>query len=119
MDLIAERENAMNLKQRIDEAKSTAFEYGQKFGIQRACDFIAIILNSPEIMGKSVMSGERISTIIEAALKLSDDYITAYRPKDPEADYYQEKLDERQKKIFKDKFVPFDKRYWYLKKVRY
>lgn len=109
----------MNLKQKIDEAKQTAFEYGEKFGFQRACDFIAIALNSPEVMGKSVMSGERINKIIDAAIKLDDDYFTAFLPRDPESDYYQEKLDELQKKIFKDKFQPFYDRYWYLKKVRY
>lgn len=96
-----------------------AFVHGQRLGFQRACDCLAMALNDSDCMGKSVMSGERINKIFEYAIMLDNAYDRAFIPKDPEADYYQEKIDERQKRIFKDRFVPFKRRYPYIRDCKY
>ena len=92
---------------------------GEKTGFQKACDYIAIALNSPECMGKGVMSGEKIERVMEFAVALDNDYHRAFNPRDPEADYYQDKLDDKQRKIYKNKTQPFSERYPYIRGCRY
>ena len=92
----------------------------QEVAFQKAWDFISIALNSSEVMGKSVMSGEKIDKVITYAIKKMNEYHEAFSPsKYPEADVWQERLDEYQKKIFKDKFAPFEVRYPNIRRNKY
>ena len=109
----------MKFSQKVQAQQQAYLTAGEKTGFQKACDYIAIALNSPECMGKGVMSGEKIERVMEFAAALDNDYWKAYNPRDPEADYYQERLDDKQRKIFKDKAQPFPERYPYIKAVRY
>lgn len=108
-----------NFAARIEAEKQIAFEIGWGIGWQQAMDFIAMALNDGDLMGKSVMGGERIDRILQHVQQLQKDYKIAFRPKEPEADYYQEQLDTYQRRIYKDKFQPFNERYPELKKVEY
>ena len=96
---------------KIAEREQWAFNAGWGIGFQQAMDFVAMALNDPDVMGKSVMSGQRLDKILRYAQKLQVDYKLAFMPKDPEADVWQEKLDDAQRKIYKDKFQPFYERY--------
>ena len=108
------------LLQKISQDRQAYLTAGEKTGFQKACDYISIALNSPECMGaKGVMSGEKIERIMEYAVAMDNDYWKAFSPRDPEADYYQDKLDEKQRKIYKDKSQPFSKRFPYIKAVKY
>lgn len=110
----------MKLTERIKADQQAYLTAGEKIGFQMACDYIAIALNSSECMGaKGVMSGEKIEHIMEFAVALDNDYWKAFSPRDPEADYYQDKLDKRQRKIYKNKTQPFAQRYPYIKACKY
>lgn len=110
----------MTFLQKIEAEKKALVENALDVGFQKACDFISIALNSPEVMGKSVMSGEKIDKIITYAIKMVNEYHEAYSPsKYPEADVWQERLDAHQKKIFKDKFAPFEVRYPNIRRNKY
>lgn len=110
-------QNGMLARQR--EKQQYYFAMGQKIGFQKACDFIAIALNSPEVMGKSIMSGDKINKIMLYAIDICNEHSGAFDVKDPECDYLREKIDDRQKKIFKEKFVSFIERYPNIKEVTY
>lgn len=107
------------LLQRRREENQKYLEMGSKYGYQKACDFIAMALNDPDILGSRILSGEVIDKVITAAGEASDLYYKAYSPSDPEADVWQERLDAIQKKIFKERFQPFYERYPWLKKIKY
>lgn len=103
----------------IESEKQIAFEIGWSIGWQQAMDFVAVALNDPDVMGKGVMGGERIDKVLHYAQQLQGDYKLAFKPKDPEADVWQERLDALQRRIYKDKFQPFEERYPDLRKIRY
>jgi hypothetical protein len=110
----------MTFLQKIEAEKKALVENALDVGFQKACDFISMALNSPEVMGKGVMSGERIDKIISYAIEKVNEYHEAYSPsKYVEADVWQARLDEHQKRIFKDKFVPFAKRYPSIRRNKY
>ena len=100
--------------------RQAAFEVGWAIGYQQAMDYIAVALNEPETMGKSVMSGERIDRILRRVQELQREFMPAFNPRtDPEADVYQERLDALQRRIYKDRFQDFRTRYPDLKEVLY
>ena len=109
----------MTYQQRLEAEKQEMLKTGEKHGFQKACDFIAMALNDPDVMGKRVLSGEVIDKVIDSAIETLDAYHTAFTPSDPEADVWQERLDAIQKKIFKERFQPFYERYPWLKKIKY
>ena len=109
----------MNYLQKIEAQKQEYLEIGEKHGFQKACDFIAMALNDPDVLGKRILSGDVIDKVISAACTKHDAYFKAFRPSDPEADYYQEKIDVQQKKICKDKLQPFQVRYPWIRKIKY
>ena len=86
--------------------------------IQFMSDMFQIALNDPDVMGKDVLGEARIRRVAEAASRNFDTFHGALE-NIPEADYFQEKLDSRLRRIFKEKLVPFAKRYPWLKKQVY
>lgn len=86
--------------------------------IQFMSDMFQIALNDPDIMGKDVLGEDRIRRVTEAASRNFDTFHGALE-KIPEADYFQEKLDSRLRRIFKEKLAPFAERYPWLKRQVY
>lgn len=82
--------------------------------IQFMSDMFQIALNDPEVMGKDVLGEARIRKVVEAASANYDLYHRALE-KHVEAGYVQDKLDERLRKIFKERLVPFELRYPWIK----
>ena len=109
----------MTFQQRIEVEKQEMLKVGEKHGFQKACDFISMALNDPDVLGSRILSGEVINKVIDSAIETIDAYHAAFTPSDPEADVWQERLDAIQKKIFKDKFQPFGERYPWIKKIKY
>lgn len=86
--------------------------------IQFMSDMFQVALNDPDVMGKDVLGEARIRRVAEAASRNFDTFHGALE-NIPEADYFQEKLDSRLRRIFKEKLVPFAERYPWLKKQVY
>ena len=92
---------------------------GDDIGTQRTGDYLAIVLNDPKIMGKDTFGAGRITKVYEAIHALEAQYNKAFQ-KGPEQDYYQDKLDERLRRIFGTKgFVPFAQRFPNVKQPKY
>lgn len=88
--------------------------------IQFMTDVVMITLNNPDVMGKDVFGEKRIADrVVPGMERIFDEYHGALE-KGPEADYYQEKLDERLRKILKKRgVVPFQSRYDWVRKPKY
>lgn len=87
--------------------------------IQYMIDIFMIVLNDPAVMGKDVFGKKRILRVIEAWSKTYDKYALALTKQD-EADYWQEKLDQRLASILgKEDLVPFSKRYDWIEQRGY
>lgn len=102
------------------QAEINAYRQAEKDTyIQYMTDTLMITLNDPEYVGRDVFGEDRITKVVLGWGKVFDEYHGALE-KGPEADYYQEKLDERLKKILKKRgVVPFRKRYDWLIKPKY
>lgn len=87
--------------------------------VQYMTDLTILALNDPEVMGKDVLGETRIRKVLEAIGKKYDYYFDALT-KGAEADYYQQKLDERLRAICKSgDFAPFEQRYEWLPEIKY
>lgn len=87
--------------------------------IQFMTDTLMLTLNDPEVMGKDVFGKERITKVVLAWGKVFDRYHGALE-RCNEADYFQAKMDEALERILgKEGFVPFSKRYDWIKKQGY
>ena len=87
--------------------------------IQYMTDTLILTLNDPEVMGKDVFGKKRIEKVVLAWGKMFDEYHGALE-KSAEADYIQEVLDRRLKRVIGEKdFHPFSERYDWLKKQVY
>lgn len=87
--------------------------------IQYMVDIFMIVLNDPAVMGKDVFGKKRIMRVVEAVSKTFDNYALALTDQD-EADYLQEKLDQRLASILgDDDLIPFSKRYGWIEQKGY
>lgn len=80
-------------------------------------DMFALALNDPAVMGKDTLGEERLAKVNAAVQK----YFAQFHPalsERAEADYYREKLDERLAKIYPKLFIPFAKRYEWVRELR-
>lgn len=93
--------------------KMKCFEVGCDTTSQQFFDYMCLVLNDPEIMGKDVFGAKRILKIHEAMKNLDKEYSEAWAHTE-ESDYYQEKIDEALKRIFGE-IDPFHVRYPYLR----
>jgi hypothetical protein len=99
-------------------AQQTYLDIGEEMGIQKAWDYIQIVLHNPAVMGKNALGKGKIKKVYEELAKVSDHYKTAFSD-DKEADYRQEELDGVLREIWGDEFVPFKDRYPYIKEQSY
>lgn len=74
-------------------------------------DIITIVLADSAVMGKDTFGVSRIEKINAARDHKWDTYSNALR-EHAEADYLREDIDRRLKQIMKDKFLPWEKRYY-------
>jgi len=97
--------------------RQKCFEVACDTTSQQFFDYMCVVLNDPEIMGKDVFGAKRLRKVHEAMKKLDKEFSEAWCG-GQESDYYQEKLDERLRQIFGE-IEPFMKRYPYLKEWDY
>lgn len=87
--------------------------------IQFMTDTLILTLNDPEVMGKDVFGKKRIEKVVLAWGKVYDEFHGALEKGD-EADFFQEVLDRRLKRVLGEKdFHPFRERYEWLKQQVY
>lgn len=97
--------------------RQSCFEAGLEIASQQFFDYLCLVLNDPEVMGKDVFGANRIKKIHEA-LKATDKKFNEAFVNSEESDYYQEKLDQALRGIFGE-IDPFSKRYPYFKEWNY
>ena len=111
------RKNAfLENQKKVEDAMYNA---GLQVGQQMASDMYDIVLNDPDVMGKDVIGHERIVKIRAAAENALTYFGPAYDIRNPECDVFQERLDNRLRRVWKDLLVPFAKRYPMFKRCRY
>lgn len=103
---------------RLRAAQQAYLDIGEEMGIQKAWDYIQIVLRDPEVMGKNVFGKGKMKTVYTKLSEVADHYKTAFS-EDKEADYRQEELDGVLKEIWEDDLVPFNERYPYIKQFNY
>lgn len=91
---------------------------GEQMGMQKMWDYVQLALRDPDVMGKDVLGRNRLEKIFGKLKDLSKEYHTAFTD-DPEADYYQEKIDRQLKEVWGKDFSPFYDRYPQLKQFKY
>ena len=107
--------NVFLAKQR--ELQQKCFEAGCEITAQQFFDYLCIVLNDPDVMGKDVFGAKRIEKG-HNALKEVDKYYSEAFVNSMESDYYQDKLDGELIRIFGE-IHPFKKRYPYLREWNY
>ena len=107
--------NAFLAKQ--DAMRQKCFEVACDTTAQQIFDYLCLVLNDPEVMGKDVFGAKRIQKIHEALRAVDKQFNEAWVGSQ-ESDYYQEKLDAALRRIFGE-IEPFNKRYPYLKEWNY
>ena len=99
--------------EKIEQKSQMCFKAGCDITAQQFFDYLCIVLNDPDVMGKDVFGEKRLLKIHEE-LKKVDKYFSEAFVHSQESDYYQEKLDARLRAIFGE-IDPFRVRYPYLK----
>lgn len=100
-----------------DAARQKLFEIACETTAQQFFDYLCIVLNDPDIMGKDVFGENRLRKLHDA-LKETDKYYSEAFVNSMESDYYQEKMDAELKRIFGE-IAPFNERYPYMKEWNY
>lgn len=84
-------------------------EAGIKCGKQQIVDYLTLVLHDPLYVDKDIFGVGRIEKVLvglEAYDEMFKDAYTVHK----EADYYQEKLDERLRDVVGDRLIPFKER---------
>jgi hypothetical protein len=102
---------------RQDALRQKCFEVACDTTAQQFFDYLCLVLNDPDIMGKDVFGAKRIQKVHEALRAVDKQFSEAWVGSQ-ESDYYQEKLDAALRGIFGD-IQPFKERYPYLKEWNY
>lgn len=85
---------------------------------QYMVDMFMIVLNDPAVMGKDVFGKDRLKRVVDAVSSAYDKYVLALTTQD-EADFWQEKLDQRLAAIVGNDLTPFGERYEWIKRRGY
>lgn len=104
--------------ERQRKIQQTYLDIGEEMGIQKAWDYIQIILRDPELMGKNAFGKGKMKIAYAKLSEVAEHYKTAFTD-DVEADYIQEELDGVLREIWKEDLVPFRDRYPYIKQFDY
>lgn len=109
------KQNPFLAKQQAMQQK--CFEVGCDVTAQQFFDYMCIVLNDPDVMGKDVFGAKRIQKVHDAMKALDKQFSEAW-VNSQESDYYQEKLDAALRNIFGE-IEPFNKRYPFMKEWNY
>ena len=105
--------------QKMQQMKQGYLEIGQEVGIQMMADFLPIVLNNADVMGKDTFGSKRINKVLDELKEMFSVYAKAFGT-GPEADYFRQKLDDRLLQIMgEERFMPFEDRYRWLVKIKY
>lgn len=108
-----------DFQERQRKMQQTYLDIGEEMGVQKAWDYIQILLRNPKVVGKKNIFGKRRMKIAyEELSKIADYYKKAFSD-DKEADYKQEELDGVLREIWEDDLVPFKERYPYIRQTDY
>lgn len=100
--------------------REEGWEAGFQTGVQFNNDITQTLLNDPDVMGRDVFGKGRMLNLHKAAEKMTEYYAPALHPRtNAESDVFQSRLDSKLKKIWKEDFDPFPKRYPYLLECSY
>lgn len=103
---------------RRDADRQQFFNVGEEMGIQKAWDYIQIVLRDPEVMGKNVMGVNKLKKVYTKLAEVAEHYKLAFSDH-VEADFHQEELDGVLREIWGDELVVFKDRYPYIKEFSY
>lgn len=103
---------------KIKREKLACIQAGMDTAWQEFWDLLCITLNDPDVMGKDTFGKERLLKLRKAIAEREEIYCNGMNS-GPEADYYQEKLDENLRRIFGDDLAPFKDRYPYIPQLGY
>ena len=107
----------LNFIEQQKKKQELCFKAGCDLTAQQFFDFMCIVLNDPDVMGKDVFGCNRLEKVMEAIKAADAEYAEAF-VNGVDSDYYQEKLDGALRRIFKN-IDPFHKRYPFLKQWNY
>lgn len=85
--------------------------------MQYMIDTLLLVLHNPEVMGKDTFGRKRVRRVMAAWGIEIQRYEQVFHRVD-EQDYWQVKLDQQLKEILGDEFVPFSKRYEWLREAK-
>lgn len=104
----------------LQKEKDASFMHGMEVGAQFMVDCWMVTLNDPDVMGRDVFGKERMKRVAKAVEANYDKYLPAFNvSKNKEADVWQDRLDEKLEKIFKDELDPFPVRHPLIRKIKY
>ena len=112
---MTKKQNSFLAKQ--EAIRQRCFEVACDTTSQQFFDYMCIVLNDPEIMGKDTFGAKRLLKVHEAMVALDKEFSEAWAG-GQESDWYQEKLDDGLRRIFGE-IVSFRERYPYLKEWDY
>lgn len=105
--------------ERQRKIEDAMFSAGRDTGMQYMADIYEATLNDKALLGDDALSAPAIRRLREAVKANADKYLRAFDIKDPEADYWQERLDAKLRKIWQDMFAPWAARYTQMRQCRY
>lgn len=108
--------NAYLDKQKIRE--QAIFDAGMDVGYQRCLDYMQWVLRNKKYVGKNTFGKKRWLVLLDGLKECDGHFYKAYG-QGVDADYYQEKLDDNIREVFKEDAQPFAERYPCIKKFRY
>ena len=94
------------------------FDVGEEMGIQKAWDYVQIVLTNPDVMGDKTLTREDLENVFKALGEAAERYAICFTS-DVEADVRQEELDARLQEIWGDDLDTFYKRYPRMKQMDY
>lgn len=100
------------------QEKLACIRAGMDTAWQEFWDLLCITLNDPDVMGKDTFGKKRLLKLRAAIQERETIYCNGLNS-GPEADYYQEKLDDALRKIFGPELAPFKDRYPYIPQLGY
>ena len=107
------------LKKAIDESYTRGLveglNNGYATGFQFCNDLYQSLLNESDVVGKDTFGAKRMLKLHDAVTEAERYYRPALWPRThPEADVYQDKLDEKMKRIWAENYDDFSTRYPFL-----
>lgn len=98
--------------------RKAVLDIGEEMGIQKAWDYIQLVLTDPEVMSTHKLNRKRLEKVFKKLGEVADRYAVCFTT-NVEADHRQEELDSRLREIWGDDLDTFYKRYPYLKQMDY